>query len=79
VCTLNIDVARKNVSVQVCALNFGVVQKNVGVHDRVINLALHSVHTHNNDARCVPSIGRAHTSLVGQRAMWVYVVTLQFS
>jgi hypothetical protein len=56
---------QKNVSVRVCALNFGATQINVGVQDWVINLALCSVHTHNNDARCVHNIGRAQRSLVG--------------
>jgi hypothetical protein len=34
----------------------------------------HGVHTHNNGARGVRSIGRAQRNFVGARAMWVYVV-----
>jgi hypothetical protein len=78
-CALNFSVVRKNVSVRVCALNFSVARKNVGVQDRTINLALHGVKTHNNDMRGVRSVGRAQRSFVGARAMWVYVVTRQFS
>ena len=76
---LNFGAARKNVSVRVCALNFGVVWKNVGVQDHVINLSLHGVHTHNNNARGLCSVGRVQRSFVGASAMWVYVVTRQFS
>jgi hypothetical protein len=64
-------------------------RKNVGVQVRALNLALHmciciircacGVHTHNNGMRGVRSIGRAQRSLVGARAMWVYVVARQFS
>jgi hypothetical protein len=73
VCALNFYATRKNVSVRVCALNFDATPKNVGVQDRAINLALRGVHTHNNDARGVHSVGRAHRSFAGAHAMWVYV------
>jgi len=45
----------------------------------MINLALCGVHTHNNDVCGVCSDGRALRSFVGARAIWVYVVTQQFS
>jgi hypothetical protein len=48
--------------------------KNVGVQGHVLNLALHGVHTHNNDAHGVHSVGRAQRIFVGAHAMWVYVV-----
>jgi hypothetical protein len=55
-------------------------RKNVGVQDHALNLALRGVHTHNNDAHGVHSVGRAQRSLVvGARTMWVYVVARQFS
>jgi succinate dehydrogenase hydrophobic anchor subunit len=38
------------------------------------NLALHGVHTHNNDVRGVRSVGRAQRSFVGARVFWVCVV-----
>jgi hypothetical protein len=57
VCTLNFGIVWKkvgvwvrvwkNVDVWVHVLNFGATWKNVGVQVRVLNLALHSVHTHN--------------------------------
>jgi hypothetical protein len=94
-CTLNFGIVQKSVGVRLCALNFGtaqkkfgeqvrtlkfgVVRKNVGVRVRTLNLALRGVHTHNNGMHGVCSIGRSHRSLVGAHAMWVYVVTQQFS
>jgi hypothetical protein len=74
VCTLNFGAARKNVSVRVCTLNFSAAQKNVGVQNYALNLALRGVHTHNNDACGVCSVGTVQWSLVAVRAMWVYVV-----
>jgi hypothetical protein len=61
------------------ALKFGVMRKNIGVRVHALNLALHGVHTHNNGAHGVCSIGRAQRSLVGAHLMWVYVVAQQFS
>jgi hypothetical protein len=45
----------------------------------VINLALHGVHTHNNDVHGVQSVGTTQWSMVVAHAMWVNVVARQFS
>jgi hypothetical protein len=54
-------------------------RKNVGVQERALNLELHGVHTHNNDAHGVRSVGRVQRSFVGVHTIWVYVAAQQFS
>jgi hypothetical protein len=64
---LNFGSTQKNVGARLCAQNFGTARKTIGVQVCMLNLALHSVNTHNNGACGVHSIGRAQWSLVGVR------------
>jgi hypothetical protein len=70
---------RQDIGVLVHVLNFDVAQKNVGAQEHALNLVLRSVHTHNNYACGVHSVGSTQRIFVDARAMWVYVVTRQFS